>query len=126
MSVFKRIFSSEGKETVAFPWIPLEDPGQLDELILASKNRPKFIFKHSTSCSLSSMILRRYEKIQEGEEVDADFYFLDLIRFRGLSNKIAEIFGLRHQSPQLLVIRDGQLQAHASHSGILDLQTDQA
>ena len=72
------------------------------------------------------MILRRYEKIQEGEEVDADFYFLDLIRFRGLSNKIAEIFGLRHQSPQLLVIRDGQLQAHASHSGILDLQTDQA
>ena len=40
MSVFKRIFSSEGKETVAFPWIPLEDPGQLDELILASKNRP--------------------------------------------------------------------------------------
>ncbi|WP_445385201.1 bacillithiol system redox-active protein YtxJ [Robiginitalea sp. IMCC44478] len=125
MSLFNRIFSSSEKETTAFPWIPLQDEGQLEDLKMASKSKPQIVFKHSTSCGLSSMILRRFEKSQLQAEVEADYYYLDLIRFRQLSNTIAEMFEVPHQSPQLLIVRDGKLRAHASHSAVLDLSTEQ-
>ncbi|WP_445382366.1 bacillithiol system redox-active protein YtxJ [Robiginitalea sp. IMCC43444] len=125
MSLFNRIFSSSEKETTAFPWIPLQDAGQLEDLKMASRSQPQIVFKHSTSCGLSSMILRRFEQSQLQAGVAADYYYLDLIRFRELSNTIAEMFEVRHQSPQLLIIRDGKLRAHASHSAVLDLSTEQ-
>lgn len=97
-------------------WLPLDTPAQLDELIKASSGKPQVIFKHSTRCGISSMAKNRLERA--GDLPEADYHFLDLIRYRELSNAIAETFRVWHESPQLLVIKDGQCVSDTSHTGI--------
>lgn len=85
-------------------------------IIVKSQDRPQIIFKHSTRCSISGVALQRLQKSRQPDDVD--FYFLDLISYRSLSNKIAELFGIQHESPQVLVIRDGECIYSESHLGI--------
>lgn len=98
-------------------WIPLDDETQLIEIINRSNDKPQLIFKHSTRCSVSSMAKKRLERDDQPENID--FYFLDLIKHRSLSNKIASDFKIRHQSPQVILIKNGQPVYNESHSGIL-------
>jgi len=97
-------------------WIPLHDELQLDEIVENSDTTPQVIFKHSTRCSISSMAKNRLDKNDAPGETP--FYFLDLIKHRNISNKIAEYFHVRHQSPQVLVINKGKCIFTESHSGI--------
>ena len=97
-------------------WIPLQDEAQLDEIIANSNTTPQVIFKHSTRCSVSSMAKNRLDKNIAPNGIN--FYFLDLIKHRNISNKIAEYFQVRHQSPQVLVIQNGKCIFTESHSGI--------
>ncbi|MEO8853323.1 MAG: monothiol bacilliredoxin BrxC family protein, partial [Ginsengibacter sp.] len=73
-------------------WIPLQDEKQLNEIVSNSVNNPQVIFKHSTRCSISSMAKNKLDKKESPEGIN--FYLLDLIRFRSLSNKIANDFGI--------------------------------
>ena len=98
-------------------WIPLQDELQLNEIIENSDTMPQVIFKHSTRCATSSMAKNRIEKNDALGETP--FYFLDLIKYRNISNKIAEHFQVRHQSPQILVISKGKCIFTESHSGIM-------
>ena len=97
-------------------WITLNDEKQLETIKEQSKEQPVVIFKHSTRCSISAMALNRLERASQPEGVL--FYFLDLIANRAVSNKVAEIFGVHHESPQVLVIRNGECIYDDSHSGI--------
>ena len=97
-------------------WIHLTDEEQLKQIIAKSQNKPQVIFKHSTRCSISAVALQRMQKLPQ--PVDIDFYFLDLIANRSLSNKIATEFKVPHESPQVLLIRDGQCVYEESHMGI--------
>lgn len=97
-------------------WHPLNDEKQLAELRAQSFTKPVVIFKHSTRCSISSMALTRLERSEVPDGVQ--FYFLDLIRHRGLSNKVAEVFSVHHESPQVLVIRGGECIYDESHGSI--------
>ena len=97
-------------------WIPLNTEVQLQEIISKSAKRPQVIFKHSTRCSISSVADRRLQK--ESLPQDIDFYHLDLLAHRQLSNKIAETFGVHHESPQVLVIKDGECIYDESHLSI--------
>ena len=97
-------------------WIPLTDPSQLSDIVTRSANRPQVIFKHSTRCSISAVALQRLQK--ETAPADVDFYLLDLLAYRNISNQIAEQFGVHHESPQVLVIRDGACVYDESHLGI--------
>jgi bacillithiol system protein YtxJ len=97
-------------------WIELHQAAQLGQIKELSKTRPQLIFKHSTRCSISSMAKHRLEKGVQPES--GDFYFLDLIRYRGLSDKIAEEFSVDHESPQVLLIKNGICIYEESHSGI--------
>lgn len=97
-------------------WIHLSDEEQLTTIIENSKEKAQVIFKHSNRCSISSVALQRMQKAKLPGELD--FYFLDLIRFRSLSNKVAEVFKTRHESPQVLLIKDGHCIFHESHLGI--------
>lgn len=100
-------------------WKKLDRIEQLEELKEASATRPIVIFKHSTSCSISGMALNRLERSWEDEEMAiADAYYLDLISFREISNAIAEVFAVAHQSPQILIIKDGNCIYDNSHMGI--------
>lgn len=106
-------------------WINLNNEEQLPELIQKSNTRPQVIFKHSTRCSISSMAKNRLEKSIVPDDID--FYFLDLIKYRFFSNKIAKDFKVYHQSPQILVIKNGECIYNESHSGIdMDEIIDQA
>lgn len=97
-------------------WIPLCSVEELEQLIRKSEQQPQVIFKHSTRCSISSVAKSRLEKAEAPAEIP--FYYLDLISYRPLSNSIAERFGIEHESPQVLVIKNGQCVYDESHMGI--------
>jgi bacillithiol system protein YtxJ len=97
-------------------WIPLNTDSDLEAIITKSKDRPQVIFKHSTRCSISSMVKNRLEKSDQPSEID--FNFLDLLAHRPLSNKVAEQFSVYHESPQVLLIRNGECTYDESHMGI--------
>jgi bacillithiol system protein YtxJ len=97
-------------------WIELKEEAQLDEIILQSRERPQVIFKHSTRCSISSMAKSRLERAAYFPDIN--YYILDLIQHRNISQKIAEDFHVHHESPQILLIKDGSCVYDESHSGI--------
>jgi len=97
-------------------WKPLTTATQLAEIKEESASKPVVIFKHSTRCSISAVAKSRLERAQAPEEIS--FYYLDLIRFRDISNKIADDFNVPHESPQVLLIRNGECIYDESHSGI--------
>lgn len=97
-------------------WIELNSVHQLAEIKEFSKLRVQVIFKHSTRCSISTIAKNRLERVEQPEATD--FYFLDLIKFRSLSNKIAEDFAIPHESPQILLIKNMECVYEESHNGI--------
>lgn len=100
-------------------WIPLTTPEQVEQLIEESKAKPVVIFKHSTSCSISATAKSRLERQwADAGLTDVQPYYLDLLAYRPISRQIADQFEVRHESPQLLLIREGQCRYHASHLGI--------
>lgn len=119
MSIFNSIFGEPkpNSNSSNIDWTPLEDLGQIEEIITLSEQKPVIIFKHSTRCSISRMALKNFENEYDlGENVSA--YFLDLISFREVSNEIASRFNVVHQSPQLLLIVGGKSIYDVSHSAI--------
>jgi bacillithiol system protein YtxJ len=106
-------------------WINLTSEKQLQEIKEKSKQKPQLIFKHSTRCGISSMAKSRLERSQPPGTID--FYYLDLINHRSLSNALAQLFGVVHESPQVLLIKNGECVYDESHSGIrMDDILDQA
>ena len=100
------------------PWLPLTQPEQITALAQSSHERPALIFKHSTTCSISAAAKSKIERQWADSGLDVPIYYLDLLRFRSLSAQVAEQFGVRHESPQLLLIQDGECRYDASHMGI--------
>lgn len=98
-------------------WVQLESESQLEGLINDSFTRPVVLFKHSNRCSLSSLALNRLQNLQQFSG-NADFYFLDLLRYRNISNAVADQLQVYHQSPQLLLVKDGECIYEASHLDI--------
>lgn len=129
MGLFGSLFGSKnengdgnGTEKVEkSPWIPLTSVEQLGDIERKSASRPQVIFKHSTTCGVSRMVLNLFEKNPILREDALDLYFLDLHRHRETSDETAQKFQVLHQSPQLLVIKNGQTVAHASHGGVTEI-----
>lgn len=100
-------------------WIHLKEEDQIDEIITESHSNPVMIFKHSTSCNISGMAFDRINRSwDEGEMENVSAYYLDLLSFRNISNAVAEKFSISHQSPQVLIIKDGKCVYDTSHMGI--------
>ena len=100
-------------------WQTLSLEDQLSSMKEASFVRPQLIFKHSTRCGISSMVKRRFERgVSERFTDTAQFYYLDLIKFRHVSNAIAERFNVQHESPQLILVHNGTAIYNTSHNGI--------
>mgnify|MGYP001158769216 CR=1 FL=1 len=97
-------------------WVQLTDLQQLEQIKEASFQTPVLFFKHSTRCSISVMALNRFER--EWNNTTVNPYFLDLLNYREVSNQIATLFEVEHQSPQVLLIKDGVCVYHASHNAI--------
>lgn len=97
-------------------WKNITDLAQISQI--QNQEGYSLIFKHSTRCSVSSMAKRRFEMDWEAIPENTSLYFLDLISYRDLSAQIAETFQVHHESPQILLIKDGDCILDASHSDI--------
>jgi bacillithiol system protein YtxJ len=97
-------------------WFNLTSSDQLDKIIIQSSQKPQLIFKHSTRCSVSFLAKSRLEK--QGPQDSIDAFYLDLLQYRDLSNEIAERFHVQHQSPQVLLIKDGECVYEETHNAI--------
>ena len=129
MGFFDRIFSGEtlaaSAASTAKPakagapqWKALERSAQLQEILQRSHERPCLIFKHSTRCSISAMALNRLESGWSVPSEALECWFLDLITYRELSQAVAQTFNVQHESPQVLLVRNGAVFYHSSHSAI--------
>jgi bacillithiol system protein YtxJ len=97
-------------------WIILNSEDQFHELLKNSSERPQLIYKHSSRCNLSAVIKDSLENEDAPEGID--YYFLDIISTRPLSNKIAKELHVHHESPQVLVVKDGKCVFEESHFAI--------
>ena len=115
MGLFDYFLSNNSND---WPGPKLENIDQLNTIIEDSFLTPQLIFKHSTRCSVSRFVLNEFKSSYGFSEVDFTAYFLDLLRYREISNAIANQFDVVHQSPQLLVIKNGKAVAHSSHENV--------
>lgn len=100
-------------------WQKLQSADQLAEIKSLSNTKPVMIFKHSTRCSISSMALNRLERAWKEEDNNKiEPYYLDLIAYRSLSGEVAQKFDVMHESPQVLIIKEGECVHTNSHGGI--------
>ena len=100
-------------------WNQLTGITELDNIKSISGNTLVIIFKHSTKCGTSRTVLSRFERAWKDEEMkNVRPYFLDLLVHRDISDKIASDFGIIHESPQLLLIKDGKCIYSVSHYGV--------
>lgn len=120
MRIFDSIFKSQNKPL--WPGITIQSKLNLEVLIADSFTRPQLIFKHSTRCSISRYVLSDFIAHFAYSSDEFTAHYLDLLNYREISSQIAEQFVVTHQSPQLLVVKNGKVVANASHEGINDLQ----
>ena len=99
-------------------WLPLVSENQLDEVLKASSQKPVVLFKHSTRCSVSMMVKKTFERSWNQDKETIPVYYLDLLEYRPVSNKIAHDLNVEHQSPQVIVVKDGKAIYDASHDDI--------
>ncbi|WP_047546856.1 bacillithiol system redox-active protein YtxJ [Psychroserpens sp. Hel_I_66] len=121
MGIFKNMFgSSEPKEEKVLPWQPLTEVSQLSDIENRSQTKTQVIFKHSTTCGISRMAMKQFVSAYDLDS-NIDLYYLDLLSYRNVSNETGYKFQVIHQSPQLLVIKNGTAVAHASHGEIAEV-----
>ncbi|WP_339893715.1 bacillithiol system redox-active protein YtxJ [uncultured Algibacter sp.] len=127
MGIINKLFggSSGPKEEKLLPWITLSELSQLDTINEKSSTKTQVIFKHSTRCGISRMVMNQFVDAYDVNENNLDLYYLDLLNYRDVSNEVGYKFQVSHQSPQLLVIKNGVVVAHDSHGAINELDLNQ-
>lgn len=124
MGIFKNIFkASEPKEEKELPWIALHSIEQLRDIEEKSKIKAQVIFKHSTRCGISNMVMNQFISAYD-VDANLDLYYLDLLGFREVSKEVSYKFQVMHESPQLLIIKNGVVVAHESHGAINGLELE--
>ena len=99
-------------------WKHLEQVALRDAITEQSFSKPQVLFKHSTRCSISTMAMNRLLRLEDAFYQQADFYYLDLIAHRDISAAIAERYHVHHESPQVIVLKQGDATYDASHMEI--------
>lgn len=121
MGIFNMLKSQRDiakEEIIEVPWHVLGKIEQLNEVVEQSKTKPVAIFKHSTRCGISRGVLKLLEKNYILTDDQLKLYYLDLLENRDISNEIAARFNVQHESPQMIVIKNGAVVHHDSHHSI--------
>jgi bacillithiol system protein YtxJ len=121
--MFQKLFNSDkpSRDFSTFNWVPMQNVAQIAELKEQSKTKTVFIFKHSTRCGISRSVIRQFENLFKDSSNHCVFYYLDLLNYRSVSNEISDEFGVIHQSPQMLIIKNETAVVHESHYDILEV-----
>ena len=118
MSFFNNFFGTSSSERSDF-WQKIESQEDLNSAIEKSVEKPVVIFKHSTRCIISKTVLRNFEnEVENSDAPEVDFYYLDLLNYRDISNAIAEKLNVTHQSPQLILLKNKEAIYNTSHDRI--------
>lgn len=97
----------------------LTDVEKLNEIDEKSRIKPQIIFKHSTRCSISNVAKKVVTaEMNSISQEECDIYYLDLLQFRSISNTIAERYSVTHESPQIILIKNGKCVFNASHGEV--------
>ena len=120
MGLFNKILGSKVKEEkeTNVNWIPLNSLEQIKTIKELSKSETILVFKHSTRCGISSMVIKRFENLFDSSMNNIKVYYLDLLNFRAISDEVGYSFQAQHQSPQLLIIRNEVAVLNVSHYDI--------
>ena len=114
MNFLDRIKSTLQSEMVD-SWKIITNTSQLDEAEAISYEKPVILFKHSVSCGISAAAKYRLEQNWSDLEADVEFYYLDLLAYRPISNEIASRYKVIHQSPQVIILKGGVAVYDNSH-----------
>jgi bacillithiol system protein YtxJ len=121
MGLFNNVFGSNKDKAIKVEkkkflnWIPLTSLNQLEEIKKQSKTESVLIFKHSTRCGISSMVIRQFENLFKEEHQNLKVYYLDLLNYRNISDEVGYAFQVMHQSPQIIAVKNEVAVLHASH-----------
>lgn len=124
MGLFNSFFTNTQQHPVKgnVNWIHLTNVDQIKQIKSLSKSDTVFIFKHSTRCGISKMVIKRFENMFDESMSNIKVYYLDLLNYRDISNEIAVAFEVIHQSPQLLIIKNEVSVFNASHQDITSVK----
>lgn len=112
------LFSKKEEENTMV-WTPLSNQEEIDAMLSASNEKPAIIFKHSTRCGISNMVLESF--VSDLKKMDFEkynLYVVDVLEHRPASNALAEQLQVFHQSPQLLIVKNQALVHSSSHHAI--------
>lgn len=115
---FLKNFNNAQSDGLVSTWIPLTEADKVSQIIDQSKDKKIAFFKHSTRCGISVGVKTDLESQWEIDADEIDFYYVDLLNHRDVSNAIAEQTGVTHQSPQLIVMQDGKVIKSITHFAI--------
>ena len=123
MSFFKNIFGEnksdeKQNENVEAKFFTLNNIAQFDEIDEISHTKPVVLFKHSTRCIISRTALKQFDAAYDFSEEKMNWYLLDLLNHRDVSNEIASRYNVVHQSPQIVVIKKGKAIFSETHDSI--------
>ena len=123
MGFIKKIFNNNTVNNEPLVnWAMIDGIDTMTEIIDNAKNSTLIIFKHSSRCGMSSSILRKFEKKTSTTFTDKKlFYFLNVIKHKDVSDEIEKRFSIRHESPQVLIVKNNEVIKHDSHYSILDI-----
>jgi len=124
MGLFNSFFTKSQQHPVKgnVNWIHLTNIDQIKQTRSQSKSETVYIFKHSTRCVISKMVIKRFENMFDESMSNVKVYYLDLLNYRDISNEIAVAFKVIHQSPQLLIIKNEVSVFNASHQDITSIK----
>lgn len=117
MGFFDKIFGTDNVREEE-RWYEIRTTQEMDNVILASSERPQVILKHSNSCGVSFFAKQNLDSIPSEQLSKADLYIIDVIRHRDVSYYLADKFNIRHESPQVFVIKDKQVLWSGSHGRV--------
>lgn len=118
MSILKTLgnmFNSSDETNDSFGWNGISGEEEVDHILMSSNEKPQVIYKHSRSCAISYLALKDLETLSVESKEKADFYMVDVIGQRPISNHITKELAVRHESPQLFVIKNGEVIWNGSH-----------
>ncbi len=94
------------------PFTPVTGREAVEQLVAESAQHPVIVFKHDPSCPISRAVSGEMQQLRQ------DVALIDVAREQNLSHALAERIGVKHASPQVLVIRDGHAVWSASQYAI--------
>lgn len=115
-----------GKGTEETDWVQLESEDAVEKVFTASGGRVQLILKHSQSCAVSFFAKQNLDSVPLDEWPEMDRSMVEVVRFRPVSQYIAQKTSVRHESPQVLVIANGEVVFNTSHSEVNKVNIQQA